>query len=168
MDHLVYNINNLDMIDSTITDEESYYLLNNYIDLKKDSYFIYTYPDYSIKDIYNLINTFCLFFANIKDIKENKKYISNVPLGVFRYILLSDLTFAPYYTVKKQSGYVVEGMYWSNGLLYQVREDKKEDFDIYQIVFLLDSQTKRMHNYPDTDICQTYIEKVFNEKENLC
>jgi|694.fasta_scaffold25775_12 hypothetical protein len=168
MENLIYNINNLHLIDSTITDEESYYLLNSYIEQKKDSYHIYTYPDFSLKEIYNLINAFCLFFAYIKDIKENKKYISNVPLGVFRYILLEDLTSAPYYAVKRKSGYIVEGMYWSNGVIYQVREDKKEDFEIHQIVLILDSLTKRLHNYPDSELCKDYIEKIFNEKKNIC
>ena len=50
--------------------------------------------------------------------------------------------------MRRKPGYIVEGLQWSNGLVYQVREDKKEQFQIYQIVLIIDSLTKTMYNYP--------------------
>ena len=83
----------------------------------------------------------------VKDSSGNS-FSSPISINRFRFILLEDGSYSNYYTIRRKAGYVVEGMYWSNGMCYQVREDKSEDFAIYQKVLFLDSLTKNLYQYP--------------------
>ena len=71
-----------------------------------------------------LSSNFALFYAKVKDLKSEESFQTNRPIHIFRYIMLEDGSWSNYYAVRKKHGFVVEGMYWSNGMIYQVREDK--------------------------------------------
>jgi hypothetical protein len=137
--------------DATLDEENSYNFLSLY-SLEKTFRYTYKYPDISLNDVYILSSNFALFYAKVKDSKSDFILSTNVPIHVFRYIMLEDGSWSNYYSIKKKPGYVVEGMYWSNGMMYQVREDKKVDFKIYEIVLSIDSYTKTMHLFPDIEI----------------
>lgn len=144
---LYYPLSDLHLIDATLDESDSFHFLSTYVN---DNYlnYRYSYPDiYTMEEISNMVNNFSYFFAKIKDSSGNS-FPSPIPINVFRYIMLDDMSFTHYYTVRRKPGYVVEGMFWSNGMFYSVREDKEHDFDIYQIVLYLDSYTKTLHNYP--------------------
>lgn len=145
--HLYHSLSNLHLVDATLEESESYAFLQNYY-LENYLHYRYSYPDiYNFTEITNMVNNFSLFFGKVKDISGNS-INSPVPIDIFRYIMLADQSYSHYYTVKRKPGYVVEGMYWSNGMFYRVREDKDEAFDTYQIVLFLDPFTKTLHNYP--------------------
>jgi hypothetical protein len=144
---LYYPLSDLHNIDATLDESDSYYFLQSYIQ-ENYLHYRYSYPDiYTLEEISNMINNFSLFFSKIKDVSGNS-FSSPVPINVFRFMLLEDMSFSSYYTIKRKPGYVVEGAYWSNGMFYSVREDKLTDFETYQIVLYLDSLTKTLHNYP--------------------
>lgn len=138
------------LMESTIDDEESYYFLIEYY-RQKILHYIYRYPMYSYEDIATLVNNYTLFCARVKDTKTNQKYVSNFPIGVFRYMLHDDMSWSPYYTVRRKPGYVVEGAYWSNGMFYQVRDDAKKDFTIHEVTLMIDSLTQKMHAFPQNE-----------------
>jgi hypothetical protein len=48
-------------------------------------------------------------------------------------------------TVQKVPGYIVEGIYWSNGFVCVVRDDQK----IVQLKLFISKQTKEIQLYPD-------------------
>jgi len=144
---LIHSLQNLHSIDSTLDEEDSFIFLREY-NLTKKLYYRYDYPTLNKDLIETLVSNFCFFYAKIKDSTNDKLYSSNIPLNVFRFMLLEDGNYAPYYTVKRKPGYVVEGLHWTNGLVYQVREDKKDNFEVYEIVIFVDSLTKTMYNFP--------------------
>lgn len=144
---LFQTLDNIHVIDATLDESDSYYFLHEY---QKENYLFYRYssPDiYSFNELDIMSKNFCMFFAKVRDISGNV-LCSPIPINVFRFMLMADGSYSNYYTPKRKSGYVVEGMYWSNGMTYQVREDKKDDFEIYQKVLFIDSLTKTLHNYP--------------------
>ena len=96
-----------------------------------------------------LSSSFALFYAKITNEKEDISFPSNYPLNVFRYMMMPDGSWSYYDTVKRQPGYVVEGAYWSNGMVYQVRSDSKSDFTIHEMTLSVDMLTKTMYNFPD-------------------
>lgn len=147
MDSIIHSIQNVHLKESKLDEEDSYYFLEEY--LKSNShYYKYSYPEISKEEIYTLISTFCFFCATVKDLSNNKSYASNIPITIFRYLLLENGNWSLYYTVHKKRGKVVEGMQWSNGLFYQVREDKKDNFELYEATLLIDAVTKTMYNFP--------------------
>lgn len=144
---LYYPLSDLHLIDATLDESDSFDFLSNY---SKDNYlhYKYSYPDvYTLDEISNMVNNFSCFFGRVKDNSGNS-LPSPIPIHVFRYIMLEDMSYSYYYTVRRKSGYVVEGAFWSNGMFYAVREDKEKDFETHQIVLYLDSYTKTLHNYP--------------------
>lgn len=144
---LYHTVDNLHLIDATIDESDSYSFLQYYYQ-ENYNYYRYSYPDiYSFEEIRNMSNNFCIFHARIKDL-HGVVLSSPIPIETFRFVMLEDLSFSSYYAVHKKPGYVVEGFYWSNGMLYQVREDKDSDFDIYQIVLFVDPYTKNLYQYP--------------------
>lgn len=153
--YLLCTLQTIHRFDATHEEQESYYFLNEYI-RQKFLYYTYRYPNYNFDDIVSLVNNFTLFCAKVRDAKTNQKHSSNIPLGVFRYVLLEDMTWSPYYTVRRKPGYVVEGAYWSNGMFYQVREDAKDNFEVYEVNLMIDPFTQKMHSFPKQ-------EKPFNE-----
>lgn len=147
---VVHTLENLHLVDSRLDEENSYYFLQDAL-LHSSHFYSYEYPtlDYSI--IETLSINFSCFSAKIKDKKSNKMLNSLIPLVVFRYLMLEDGSWSHYDTTSRKPGYVVEGMYWSNGLIYRVREDVKNNsqpFKTHQIVLLIDESTKVLHNFP--------------------
>jgi len=147
MDSIIHSIQNVHLKESKLDEEDSYNFLQEYLSTNSH-YYKYSYPDISKDEIYTLISTFCFFCATVKDLSTNKSYPSNIPITIFRYLLLDDGTWSLYYTVRKKRGRVVEGMQWSNGLFYQVREDKKDGFELHEATLLVDAVTKTMYNFP--------------------
>lgn len=137
--------------DATLDEQNSYGFLTWYA-LEKTFRHTYKYPDMPLDDIYILSSNFALFYAKIKDSKNDFSLPTNIPIHIFRYMMMEDGSWSNYYTLRRKPGYVVEGMYWSNGMMYQVREDKQYDFKVLEIVLSIDSYTKTMHRFPDTDI----------------
>lgn len=145
-----YNIHNLHLHDATLDEEMSFNYLNWYLTEHVYNY-SYSSPPLNSDSLHILISNFALFYAKIKILDINESRPSNKPLYVFRYLMLEDGSWSPYYVVRKKSGYVVEGMSWSNGLFYQVREDKEKDFQIHQMYLTIDSITKTMYSFPDME-----------------
>jgi len=144
---LYHTLDNLHLVDSTIDESDSYSFLQYYY-TENYLHYRYSYPDvYSIEEISTLVKNFCLFHARIKDLQGNL-FSSPVPLETFRYLMMPDQSYSSYYAVHRKSGYVVEGYYWSNGMIYQVRQDSDTDFDIHQIVLFVDPYTKNLYQYP--------------------
>lgn len=146
-DYSIVSLQSLPHFESTLDESDSYYFLAQYFQ-EKVLHFIYRYPAYSYDDIANLVNNFTFFCSKVKDTQTGKSYSSNIPVGFFRYILLEDMTWAPYYAVRRKPGYVVEGAYWSNGMFYQVREDKDKDFEVYEVTLMIDPLTQKMYSFP--------------------
>ena len=48
--------------------------------------------------------------------------------------------------LKKQPGYIVEGIYWLNGFAYQVRNNKF----LLEVNLFIDQETKVKYNYPES------------------
>lgn len=137
-------------MDATLEEDESYYFLQRYYD-EKILHYLYRFPDMAYDEVSNLVNTFAFFCARVRDLSTEQKYTSNIPINVFRFMLLEDLNFGLYYTVRRPVGFVVEGAYWSNGMFYQVREDAKDEFKVYEVVLMIDSLTQQMHSFPRRD-----------------
>lgn len=142
-----YNLFTLPLHDATLDEEDSFYFLSNYFNDKKFFYF-YTYPEFEYDTIVQLINSYCFFYTKIKDKSTDELISINFPINIFRYMMLEDGSWSHYYTVRRKPGYVVEGMYWSNGIVYQVREDT-DAVNPIQIVLGIDSITKTMHGFPE-------------------
>lgn len=151
-----FNIYNLALHEATLDEEDSFFLLSTYFDKRKFFYY-YTYPEIEYESICTLANSYMMLYAKVKDININESFTSNRPINIFRYIMLPDGNWSHYYKIKKDIGWVVEGMIWSNGIVYQVREDKQIDFILYQIVLGIDNVTKTMYNFPE----------CFNEKFSI-
>lgn len=143
----VHTLSTLPHIESSYDEEDSYYVLNELIGSFKDSLLYDSNKNINSESIISLCNTYCLFHASVtyKDIRNFK---INIPLAVFRFIMLEDLSWSLYEARKREPGYVVEGMFWTNGMIYQVREDKETDFEIHQICLYVDRSTARLNNYP--------------------
>lgn len=146
MQPLIHSLENLHTIESSLDEEDSYILLQ-YLNISPIYSEKYIFPPISQLIVSAIATSFSFFSAKIKDQKTNQLYSSNIPLTIFRYLMLPDGTWSYYYTVKRKVGYVVEGMQWSNGYFYQVREDKEQDFKLYQINLSIDSFTKRLYNF---------------------
>ena len=144
---VLHTLETIHTIESSLDEELSYHYLESFNKTSLD-YHKYTFPEYNYEDIKNLINRYACFCASILDFKTNKSYTSPFPLQIFRYLMMSDGTWATYYSKYKDLGYVVEGAHWSNGLYYQVRQDKRHPFDVHQVVFYLDSNTRYTYNFP--------------------
>lgn len=145
-----YNIFNLHTHDATLDEESSYFYLSQYR-LTKTFNYSYESPPYALDDLHILISNFALFYAKIKDNRTGLNFPINKPLYIFRYIMLEDGSWSPFYTLRKKHGYVVEGMSWSNGMFYQVREDKQNEFEIYHTYLSIDHITKTMYQFPDME-----------------
>lgn len=151
-----FNLFTLPQHEATLDEEDSFFFLSNYFADKKFHYF-YTYPELDYNTMVQLVNSYCLFYAKIQDKKTDSNVSINIPINIFRYIMLEDGSWSNYYTVKRKNGYVVEGMYWSNGIVYQVSEDiKNPQISQWntkiplQIVLGIDSLTKTMHGFPES------------------
>jgi hypothetical protein len=144
----VHTLFTLPYIESFYDEEDSHYILNEIIKEFSD-FAVYDSKNelLSLDTVIAIANNYALFHASITHGDAKNLYI-NLPLAVFRYIMLEDLSWSFYDTIRRKPGYVVEGMFWTNGMVYQVREDKEKDFEVYQICVYIDKQTVRKYNYP--------------------
>jgi len=144
---LLHSLTELPYTPSTIDEESSYWISQNY-ETENPGHIRYTDADFSQPMLTKMCDTFAVFQAKVQDL-EGKIYQSYFPINVFRYILQEDMTWTYYYTPRKKPGYVVEGAYWSNGMFYQVREDKQEDFEVYEISLYVDRLTQLTAKFPE-------------------
>lgn len=139
-------IENVSHIDPTLYEEESFEFLSFYQSHK--DWIIY---DSSVNDfqiVYKLTENFINFHGKIpfpENLNINDAYWSVYPLGVFKYKMLE--TGMPYHIVPKNNklGYIVAGMFWTNGFFYIVKDEDK----IIQVKLFIDPDTKKQYSYPD-------------------
>jgi len=147
-------VNTLDVIqhkESSFNEESSFRFLSD-LQIYKNWY-IYTSKEHPLSAIRDLANLFCYSHgmvsldpkADITD-EDIQYFWSSVPLGVFRYKMLSDGSCSSVSFLDKTPGYIVEGVYWLNGFVYVVRN---KDF-LLEVNLFIDDKTKVRYNYPDT------------------
>jgi hypothetical protein len=139
-------LQNISFIDPTLYEEDSFQFLSFY-QFYKD-WIVYDSLIHQFKDVYSLTENFANFHGKIpfpENINIQDSYWSLYPLGIFKYKMLD--SGLPYHTMfsNTKPGYIVVGMFWSNGFFYVVK-DKEE---IIQVKLFIDSQTKENHFYPD-------------------
>lgn len=146
---LLHTLTDLPYTPATIDEESSYWISQNY-ELDNPEYIHYTDADFGYPMLVQMCNVFALFQAKVGDL-EGRISQSYFPINVFRYILQEDMTWTYYYTPKRKPGYVVEGAYWSNGMFYQVREDKEKDFETYHVSLYVNRVTQLISNFPEVN-----------------
>lgn len=153
MPNTVYRVDQICDMNPTLYEEDSYDFLavNQFAD-----WYIYDSDQLGLPSVLSLANTFMAFHGKVsfpwflKNSPSFKQYVedgywSSIPLGIFRYKMLSDGS--PYLlsTVKNIPGYIVEGVYWLNGFVYLVRDEH----EIIQLKLFMDKTTKEIQLYPD-------------------
>jgi len=139
-------IENISSIDPTLYEEDSFEFLSFYQSHK--DWIIYDSTVNDFATVYHLTENFINFHGKIpfpQDFNIDDSYWSVYPLGIFKYKMLN--TGLPYHVVPKNDklGYIVIGMFWTNGFFYVVKDEKK----IIQIKLFIDSNTKKYYSYPD-------------------
>lgn len=150
MSDIIYSIEKISELEATLYEEDSHHFL---VQAQMSDWYVYDSDQIGLITAKTLADKFAAFHGNIyfpTYIHEQHKidsygYWSATPLGVFRYKLLSDGSWYLVKTVKPKSGYIVEGIYWVNGFIYLVRDDK----EIFQIKLFIDHHTKQIQLYPD-------------------
>lgn len=131
---------------SSIYEEDSYTFLQ-YYQFAKD-WFLYDSSEIGLNTTFFLINQFSAFHGKIqfpnKDIVDDT-YWSSIPLGIFRFKLLEDMSCGLATKINKTPGYIVEGSYWDNGFFYIVRDLN----NIIEAKLFIDQYTKRTRDYPE-------------------
>lgn len=130
----------------TLFEEDSYSFLIYYQSFK--DWHVYDSDVLSLETVISYCDRFTLldgripFYNNVSsDLLNN--YWSSVPLGVFKFKILEDLSCGLIHDYKNQPGYFVEGMYWDNGFFYFVKSDK-----LIQAKLFIDSDTRQRSSYP--------------------
>lgn len=144
-DHLIYNLENLHMIESTHDEEDSFYIYNNYQNVH-ENYLNYVYPKIDISIVQSIFNDYSLFYGRIQETLNSPSHNSPFPLGVIRFMIDADLSCNKYYTPKRKPGWVIEGYFWTNGFVRRIREDKTKDFQVHEISCLLHPSTAHFMN----------------------
>lgn len=91
--------------------------------------------------------------------KPDFDFWSIPPINIFRYKLLKngnyDLLYYPHARYN-DDGFIVEGAYWSNGYIYQVRNQElnKDNYldEVLEINLFIDKKTKTIYDYPEPDL----------------
>jgi len=140
-------VEKLASLQPTLFEEESYSFLIFYQSLKP--WYFYDSESLGLEFVNTQINKFSLLDGRIPFLKNvssdmPEDYWSSVPLGVFRYKMLSDMSFGLLNDYKNIPGYIVEGMYWDHGFFYLVRGQDKT----IQSKMFIDIETKQRANYP--------------------
>jgi len=141
----LYSLDILDKLDSSFYEDESCSFLTFYQSFKE--WIVYDSDSIGLPTVYKLAEKFINFHGTIdfpEDMVVKDSYWTTVPLGIFKYKMLSDGSPYIFDSIYKD-GYLVEGMYWSNGFFYTV----KNKSTIVQIKLFIDSSTKFSHSYPD-------------------
>lgn len=137
---LAYNLENLDKIESTLDEEDSYFVYNHYTDTYP-KYYQYKYPDISYDIVQSICNDFSLFYGKIQESSETESHTSPFPLNIIRFMIDENLDCQKYYTPKRKPGMVVEGYFWTNGFVRRIREDKTKNFEVYELSCILSPST---------------------------
>lgn len=140
----VYSLQSLHSVESTFYADDSYHIFNTFPTLNSTDV-RYSYPAIDYDIVSSIFNDFCFFHAKIQESPSSPRVSSFIPLGVIRFMLHHDLSFSEYDTPRRKPGYVVEGMFWSNGIVYRIREDSK-NFQTYELTVLLDKLTPSLMN----------------------
>jgi len=140
------SIERLAGLEPSLYEEDSYHFLQYYQSSK--DWYAYDSDSLGINTVVALANTFCAFhgkisFPDTADIKDT--YWSTVPLGVFKFKLLADMSCGLALPANKTPGYIVTGVYWENGFTYVVYDNDK----IIQVKLYVDQYTKRTRDYPE-------------------
>lgn len=146
---LLHTLTELPYTPSTIDEEASYWVSQNY-ELDNPTHILYTDANFGQPMLVKMCNLYATFYGKVQDL-NGKTTNSYFPINVFRYVLQQDMTWTHYYTPKRKPGYIVEGAYWSNGMFYQVREDKEENFETYQISLYVDRMTQLMASFSEVE-----------------
>jgi len=138
------SIESIQSLDSSFFEEDSYEFLIFYQSYKE--WKVYDSTEISNQVVLSLANNFMNFHGKIsfpEDVLKDS-YWSAVPLNAFRYKLLQNLECGLVDPNDPQLGYIVEGVYWTNGFVYVVRDKK----NIIQIKLFIDSETYTNYGYP--------------------
>lgn len=133
-------------LEPTLYEEDSYHFLKYYQQEKE--WYIYDSQQVGLNTVRHLANNFCAFHGKIpfpSEVLEEKTFWSSVPLGVFKYKLLPDMSCGLVLSANKDLGYIVSGVYWNNGFCYVVLDNS----EIIQIKLFVDHYTKRTREYPE-------------------
>lgn len=142
----VINVENIKDQPSTVYEEDSYTFLQYY--QYAQDWIVYDSDALGIKTTCFLIDHFSAFHGKIlfpdKEIIDDS-FWSSIPLGIFRFKLLEDMSCGLATKINKVPGYIVEGSYWNNGFYYLVRDADQ----IIQAKLFIDQYTKTVRDYPD-------------------
>lgn len=129
------------ILDSSLDEEDSHFFLQNIL---KKYWNSYSSRDISIDEVTSAIDSFILLHASV-DLPDNLgiKLWTPKPIGVFRYVMDSDLNWHHVLELNPFDGYLVQGAYWSNGFYYIV---SYEDF-LLEANLYVDDRTKEQYNY---------------------
>jgi hypothetical protein len=141
---MAISIESLQSLDSSFFEEDSYEFLIFY-QFYKD-WIIYDSKELSYDIVLSLANNFMNFHGKIPFPEDvlNDSYWSAVPLNCFRFKLLDNLHCGLVDPVDLEPGYIVEGVSWTNGFVYVVKDKK----NIIQIKLFIDSETYTNYTYP--------------------
>ena len=139
-------IENISSIDPTLYEQDSFEFLLFYQTHK--NWIVYDSSIHDPQTVYSLTQNFVNFHGKIpfpEDLKINDSYWSAYPLGIFKYKMLE--TGLAYHLTPKNNklGYLVAGMFWTNGFFYLVKDENQ----IVQIKLFIDPDTKKQYSYPD-------------------
>ena len=142
---LMNDITKLSLLQPTMFEEDSFTFLQYYQFFQ--DWYIYDSHELGLNVVTSLVNNFTSFHGTVPFPKNPlaKDFWSTIPLGIFRYKMLDTGSFFLNETVQKVPGYIVEGIYWSNGFVYVVRDDQK----IVQLKLFISKETKEIQLYPD-------------------
>lgn len=147
MERIIYNIDSLHLIDSSYHADDSYYIFNSYLK-ENSSYLKYSFPDIREDIVSAIANDFCLFSGKIKEGPHSPQVHSFFPLGVIRFMLHEDLSFSEYYTPRRKDGWVLEGYYWTNAMVYRIRDDSQY-FNTHELTLYIDQVSSKLLNLKD-------------------
>lgn len=141
---MAISIESIQSLDSSFYEEDSYEFLIFYQSYK--DWKIYDSREVSYEIVLSLANNFINFHGKIPFPEDvlNDLYWSVVPLNAFRYKLLDNFQCGLIDPIDPKLGYIVEGVSWTNGFVYIVRDKK----NIIQIKLFIDSQTHSNYGYP--------------------
>ena len=140
-------VESLYQLQPTLYEEDSYHFQQFYQQEKE--WYIYDSDELGINTVQHIANQYCGFHGKVPfpdELDSSSSFWSTIPLGVFQYKLLSDMSCGLTLPANKSIGYIVTGVYWDNGFVYVVMDKT----NIVQIKFFIDQYTKRTRQYPDT------------------
>lgn len=138
------SIESIQSLESSFYEEDSYQFLIFYQSYK--NWKIYDSKEVSYEIVLSLANNFINFHGKIPFPEDvlNDLYWTILPLNTFRYKLLKNFQCGLVDPIDPKPGYIVEGVSWTNGFVYLVKDQK----NIIQIKLFIDSETHKNYLYP--------------------